>query len=382
MGKPVLHLPVCFHMVPNYESSHCAFVSKCLKFPRAMQPLGWDIVEYSNGDSESVCHQKVQILTEDELERLAGKHADTAFYGATAVIGSPHWTEFDKRLRVELTKRVKPGDFILHPFGRSHSGLVQDFPKQRHAELLGIGYPDKPFGAYRVFESSAWAHYHAGQHLNFDSEGRVIYQGNLPSMGKNGNNFQDWVCPNYFEVDQWTPQYEPGKYIVFMGRICSEKGLDIIKAIAENIDEKIIVAGQGSIEQWKHSNIDYVGPVSGRARDAFLGNAKVMLMPTSFIEPFAGSGVESQLVGTPLLCSDWGAFHETVEHGKTGFRCRVLGDWLEGIRRAPSLDRKYISDRARRIYCLEACGVTMDKILRQIMTLDGEGWYSKDSIWV
>lgn len=382
MAKPTLHLVVCFHMVPNLESSHCAFVSKCLKFPKAIRPFGWKVVEYSNGDSESESDEKVQMLTKDELDQLAGKHESKEFYGAKAVIGSPHWNEFDKRLRVALKARVEPGDFILHPFGRSHTGLVRDFPEQVHAELLGIGYPDRPFGAYRVFESSAWSHYHAGQTLSFDHEGRLNFRDNLPVMGKNGSDFQDWICNNYFDVDQWTPRYEPGKYVVFMGRICQEKGLDIVKAIAERLSEKIVVAGQGSIEQWKHPNIDYIGPVKGRERDALLGNAKCMLMPTRFIEPWAGSGCESQLTGTPLLCSDFGAFHENMEHGKTGYRCRILGDWLEAIRQAPKLDRRYIADRARRLYSLEAGGATMDKILRQIMTLREKGWYSEESIWV
>src|SRR6185436_10637372 len=134
-----------------------------------------------------------------------------------------------------------------------------------HVEATGIGYPDRDFGAYRVFESQAWMHYHAGQTLSFDAAGRINFRDNLPIMGKNGSDFADWVCPNYFDIDQWTPRTEPGEYLVFMGRICTEKGLDIVKAIAEHTSEKIKVAGQGDITPWRHPNIEYVGPVIGRA---------------------------------------------------------------------------------------------------------------------
>src|SRR6185436_7250803 len=121
MEKPTLHLPAPFHVVVNAAHSHCAFGSKVLKFSKMMHLYGWRIVEYSNGISESEADEHVQMLTQEELDRLAGKRAHTAFHGATAVIGSPHWTEFDKRLRVALRARVKPRDFILHPFGRSHA---------------------------------------------------------------------------------------------------------------------------------------------------------------------------------------------------------------------------------------------------------------------
>ncbi len=43
-------------------------------------------------------------------------------------------------------------------------------------------------------------------------------------------------------------------------------------------------------------------------RLALLGNAKSVLMPTYYLEPFGGVHVEAQLCDTPVITTDWSAF--------------------------------------------------------------------------
>jgi hypothetical protein len=60
------------------------------------------------------------------------------------------------------------------------------------------------------------------------------------------------------------------------------------------------------------------------------------------------------MAGTPAITTDWGAFSETVEHGKTGFRCRTLNEFVRAVRQAPTLNPHYIHDRAVARYSMEA----------------------------
>ena len=98
-------------------------------------------------------------------------------------------------------------------------------------------------------------------------------------------------------------------------------------------------------------------------------------MPTNFTEPFAGSGVEAMLCGTPLIAVDYGAFTETIIDGVTGFRCHTLQDWIDAIHDAGDLDRHVVAAITRSRYSLEACGKKYDKIFKDINNLNRKGWY-------
>lgn len=384
--KPTLHIIAPFHTILNTEFSSCAFSQKALRIPKMMQPLGYECIDYSNGESESAASIKVMILSREELERSAGKHEKSSFHGNTAVIGTPHWMEFDKRLKEALKERVKKGDIICHPFGRAHADLVKLFPEQHHVET-GIGYPDTDFGAFRIFESYAWMHYHLGKKLHFDANGRVCYnQDNLPIVGEGGKDYM-WVVPNYFDLDDWPFNPNKGEYLLYYGRICPEKGMDTIRAIVDYLDEEIHLVGQGDPKRWSHPRLKYRGPVTGKARADVVGRAKCLLMPTRYIEPFGGAGVEGQLTGAPLLASSFGCFSETLQHGVTGFNCHTLGDWLEAIRLVNSdyFDRASVSARARQLYSMETCAKRFDAIFSMISDLSrpaddpkGSGWYCRE----
>ena len=359
MPKPTLHLVGIFHTIHSQAYSHCAFTGKALRFAKMMQRYDYPVVEYANAGSESEAHEKVILLSKDELETLAGKHTNTAFWGDTATLGTPHHGEFERRLVEAMQSRVQPNDIICHPFGHAHSRLLQDFPKNIHVET-GIGYPTLVDGTIRIFESYAWRHYHAGKD------------------GRQGTNYE-WVIPNYFEINDWEPNYEPGQYIAFLGRIASCKGLDTLLEIAKNLpagSPKIALCGQGDATPWEHPNIEYRGPITGAERSEYMRNAICSIMPTNFIEPFGGSGVEGLLCGTPLISADYGAFAETVKHGVNGYRCKTLADWLEAIANVGKLDRKAIATEARATYSLEACGARYDDAFKKIHQLYDKGWYT------
>ena len=350
-----LHLIGIFHTQAKASFSHCAFTGKALRFPRMMQAEGYEVIEYSNEGSEAGATEHVPILTAKEFDAIYGDRKKTDFYGDNATIGSKAHQLFEERLIVELRRRLGKEDIICHPFGHAHQILMDKFPNHHHVET-GIGYPTLMPNSFRIFESYAWMHHHQGQEK------------------RQGRNYE-WVVPNYFDLDEWQPSYEPGNYLAFLGRICSVKGMDTIKEIASYSPWPIILHGQGDPTPWEHPNIEYRGPISGTARSEFLRNARAALMPTNFTEPFAGSGVEAMLCGTPLIAVDYGAFTETIIDGVTGFRCHTLQDWIDAIHDADKLDRRVIAETARSRYSLKTCGKKYNKIFQDVNNLNKKGWY-------
>jgi glycosyltransferase involved in cell wall biosynthesis len=395
MALPTLHIIGVFHGIMNDEFCHCAFSQKARKFSDMMVPLGYHCIEYSNEGSQSLASEHVVMLTKEEHEKFYPKQTDKEFHGSYAVIGERGWPLFNQRLIVELAKRVKKGDIICHPFGRSHISIPDIFP-QCHSLEPGVGYPDKPWNAWRIYESSAWMHYHYGR----DEQDPVARE------TKGLNRHYQWIIPNYFRREDWPfyPKEQNEDYVLFMSRITPEKGLPfLVEVIRENgrmafageaKQLKFVFAGQGDFEQhvlkplYRDPNpfsdefpakIEYRGPVTGSARAELVGKARCMILLTTFVEPFGGAIIEGMLTGTPAVTSDYGAFTETVANGWNGYRVKTLGDALAALEAVTLLNRHAISERARAKYSLETCGALYHRAFQQICEIDGAGWYSRRS---
>ena len=349
-----LHVISPFHTKNQQYFSHCAFTGKSLRFPKMMKQYGYEVIEYSNEGSESMADEHVQILNHDEFNSFYGADNRSSFE-PLAITGTPGHICFHERLIEQISNRIEPNDIICHTFGVAHENLKNIFPNNFHVET-GIGYPTIMDDTFHIFESYAWLHHYHGV------------------GGTGGSNYQ-WVVPNYYDLDDWIPNYEHGKYLSFMGRVIQAKGLNTIFAIADNSKYPILIHGHGDHSGYNHPNVKFLGPVFGKDRSDFIRNSRALLAPTSFIEPFCGMAVESMLCGTPVISVDYGAMTETVEEGM-GFRCHTLHDWLDAVNDVEKLDRNYIANKARNKYSLEACGKKYDKIFKQLDDLKNKkGWY-------
>ncbi|MFW6226057.1 MAG: glycosyltransferase [bacterium] len=362
MRKPNLHILGLFHTIPNHDYSTCAFTTKVRNFSKMMNLYGFNTIEYANEGSLSDAKEKVVILKKEEFKKITKKPNSLAFQ--VAEINSKLHLIFQNKLIKEIINRAEDGDIICHPFAHTHKILIDILPNCYHVET-GIGYPDGDFGAFRIFESYAWMHYHQGKE------------------NRNGH-FYEWVVPNYFDTSKYEPSYKKGDYLIYFGRIIENKGLEIVKKIAENINIEVRLYGDGDKEKYYGKNMHFYDAIRGNEKDKsnVLKKAKAILMPTLYTEPFGGSGIEATLCGTPIISTDYGAFTETVLHGINGYRCHTLGDFLNAVEEVDSLDRKVVSDIAMERYSMETIGAKYNSIFRQISDLSREGWNNKKSFFI
>lgn len=331
-----------------------------------MSGIGYDITYYGIGqDGYAIgATHNIEILSSDEQLTLLGHDFSdhTKFHGDDANVSNALYLEFNKRLKEAWTYSVQAGDIVLYPFGYGHEGAHGEH-KGISVES-GIGYPDC-FLPFRVYESNAWMHFHQGKER------------------RQGNHYE-WVVNNYFVSADWEYVPKPDDYVLYFGRLTDLKGLSIVVEVAKRRpDIKFVICGQGDPTPYLQSpNIEYLPPVIGKARRELLGKAQAVIMPSLFTEPFGGVAVEAMMTGTPVLTTTFGAFTETIEQGKSGYRCHTLGDFLTALDRAPSLDRAYISHRAHSLWSLEAIGPQYDKVFLQLADLSTIGWYSEESHWI
>ena len=95
-----------------------------------------------------------------------------------------------------------------------------------------------------------------------------------------------------------------------------------------------------------HPLVEYVGEISEKEKDEFLGNAYALLFAIDWPEPFGLAMIEAMACGTPIIAYREGAVPEVMEEGGTGFIVNELEDAIAAARRIPELSRK----RCREIF--------------------------------
>lgn len=151
----------------------------------------------------------------------------------------------------------------------------------------------------------------------------------------------NWIGNIYHGLDQ--NKFKPftdnndSDYIAFIGRIIKPKGLHLaIDAVnkynqTSNKKIKLKIAGKHYADDSKDNywneeilpklsdEIEYVGFIKDtKQKNEFLGNAKAMIIPSIFDEPFGMVMIESLASGTPLIGLDSGAIPEIIIDKKNG----------------------------------------------------------------
>ena len=141
-----------------------------------------------------------------------------------------------------------------------------------------------------------------------------------------------------------------GGYCLFLGRMSADKGAHRASEVAFKAGLPLIMAAKMR-EPWEHEyhainvqpylneNIQYVGEVGPERKMELLANARCLLMPIRWNEPFGMVMIEALACGTPVLAYPEGAAPEIVDDGRTGFLCQDEADMVQALGRLEQIDR-------------------------------------------
>jgi glycosyltransferase involved in cell wall biosynthesis len=226
--------------------------------------------------------------------------------------------------------------------------------------------PSMPKTPYVCFESQAWKHYMYGK------------------WGIDDGRFFDTVIPNFFAPEEWSLAKKKGDYLAFVGRMIARKGPHIAAEIAKAMGMPIYFAGsgvkfssEGLIETHDglrlEGDVHYVGTVGVEERNKLMGEARALLVPTTYIEPFGAVAVEGPLCGTPAVATDFGAFVDTVPRY---LRFNTLAEGCHAVEIAMTLKPKAVRENALANFSLDAVAPHYEEWFQRLSTLWGRGWYA------
>lgn len=347
------HIPALEHLPVSEKYNACAYTQKIVKLSKMMLSLGHEVYIYGAEGSDVPCTELIQTHTLQEIKEHLGDGTDNelGYDWYTRGINEVYIAQkakpflhgkFVVKVITEVNKRKKPDDFLLLPV--AHRSIADGVGLDLTVES-GIGYVNS-FARFRVFESNAIMNYTYGAET-----GKHMIRPNP----------LDRVIPNYFDPKDFEYKEDKQEYFLFLGRVIYAKGITIAVKVAEALKKKLIIAGQG-VTHWNPKTgriagkefditsdyIEYWGYANPKLRKMLLSNAKAVLVPSLYLEPFGGVNVEAQLSGTPVITSSFGAFPETVAHGKSGFVCRTNVEFIEAASKINKLNPKDIRSHAER----------------------------------
>lgn len=153
------------------------------------------------------------------------------------------------------------------------------------------------------------------------------------------------------------------EYLAFLGRIAPVKGTHLAIEVAKKSGLPLKIAGEIQPiykDYWEKAVkphvdgqfIEYVGEVDLKEKNELLGNARAMLFPVQWDEPFGLVMIEAMACGTPVLSLPGGAVEEIVLEGISG-HVRHTTDQLAACARDLNFDAKIIRAYVEKCFSAE-----------------------------
>jgi glycosyltransferase involved in cell wall biosynthesis len=192
----------------------------------------------------------------------------------------------------------------------------------------------------------------------------------------------NWVATIHHGLDfSATPRSTTtGDYLLLVGRLAREKGIEEAIALAERTERRLVIAAKvyDTREQRlfdaivrphiKTGVIDWRGEVEPAQRDELMAGALATLMLGAWPEPFGLVAIESMATGTPVIARRAGANTETVQHGMSGFLVDDIEEAVLAVNRVGELDRAQVATYARENFSAERMVTQYEQAYMQVLT--------------
>jgi glycosyltransferase involved in cell wall biosynthesis len=291
IGPPFIEIP------PRRYGGTELFIAN---LARELHKRGDDVVVYGNGDSSVPCQLKwlyphADWPLSDPMRSQLKNAAHTA------------WAIHDLAASADL---LHLNDMVGIPFTR-----FVDVPA-----VLTVHHPHEP----ALSE----------QYLKYPD---IHYVAVARWLAKRERMRHMHVAHHGIRVSDYTFSSEKDDYVAFLGRMVPCKGPHLAIEAARLTGIRLKLAGEiqpAFREYWERqilpsidgTKIEYVGEADFAAKNALLCNARALLFPIQWEEPFGLVMIEAMACGTPVLAFAGGAVQEIVRDGVNGWICRDLAD--------------------------------------------------------
>jgi len=192
---------------------------------------------------------------------------------------------------------------------------------------------------------------------------------------------------NAIDVETFPFSEEKDDYLLFLARICPEKGTHYAIKVARKLGKKLLIAGK--VDQVDRvyfekeikpeidgKQIQFLGEVDAKQKRALYARAYCLLAPISWKEPFGLFLIEAMACGTPVIAFARGAAPELIVHGETGYLVQNAEQMAEAVYLIDHIDPHNCRDHVKRNFdkhrMIRNYIATYEKVLNLSAVIAGE----------
>jgi glycosyltransferase involved in cell wall biosynthesis len=193
----------------------------------------------------------------------------------------------------------------------------------------------------------------------------------------------NWQATIYhgLPMEQFQFRPNPGDYLAFLGRISPEKRADRAIEIAKRAGMPLKLAAKIDRADRRYfkrvieplleeSHVDWVGEITDRDKNEFLGSAYALLFPIDWPEPFGLVMIEAMACGTPVIAYNSGSVPEVMEDGVTGFIVEDLDNAAKAVSRVCDVSRARCRNTFERRFAASRMASDYIEIYKRLIETD------------
>ncbi len=182
---------------------------------------------------------------------------------------------------------------------------------------------------------------------------------------------------NGVNVGAYTASGDHSGPLLFLGRICPEKGPDTAIKIAQVARREIVLAGPITNQQFfearirprlRDGQVSYVGHATAEQKRELFAAAAALLMPYRSPEPFGYVLLEAMASGTPCVAFDQGAPAEIIDHGRTGFLVRSIRDAVHALSSVSAISSEVCRRHVQSRFSVDAMADAYLELYRAVLS--------------
>src|SRR5215813_14443524 len=332
------------------------------------------VSDESAGGAEQILWALEREMAMRRMRTVTAASAGSNVSGELVVTGEPCNTpdDFERRNREHqdrVLEFVRDRDRRGKPFDLVHDMSGSFWPRANEIDVpvLATLHLPRNFYSRSLFES-------VPDNVSFNCVSE--------SQARSFAEFHPVVVPNGICVESFEPNFESRSGLLWLGRICEEKGPHLALDIATQAREPITLAGQVYPFSYHQQYFDrevaprleqmpnavFISAPSTKEKRRLLREAKAVLITSVVDETSSLVAMEAAASGTPVVAFPRGALPEIVEDGVTGFLADGVEEAVEAIARVDRIAPTPCVDYARRNFSSTRMMQAYERLYRRIVT--------------